>query len=93
MTLTMQERDYQTLYRLFHSFTGCNNKATHSLRGESEVSECAEHRLCYTTNGSRLFLCQSCLNFWQECRRMRDRSMWDTAVFLRQSRTERKAES
>ena len=89
----MQERDYQTLYRLFHSFTGCNNKATHSLRGESEVSECTEHRLCYTTNGSHLFLCQSCLTFWQECRRTRDRSMWDTAVFLRQSRTERQGES
>jgi hypothetical protein len=32
------------------------------------------------------------LNFWQECQRMRDRSMWDMAVFLRESRTERQSE-
>lgn len=88
----MQENDYQALYRLFHAFTACGNKATHSLRGESDVAECAEHRLCYTANGTYLYLCQECLKFWQECRRMRDRSMWEMAVFLRESRSERQGE-
>jgi hypothetical protein len=85
----MQENDYQSLYRLFHTFTACNNKATHSIRAENEIAECAEDRLCYTTDGAYLFLCQDCLKFWQECRRMRDRSTWEMAVFLRESRAER----
>ena len=89
----MQERDYQSLYRLFHAFTACVNKATRCLRGESEVSDCTGDHLCYTTDGTRLFLCQTCLEFWEECRRMQDRSMWEMAVFLRESRSERQGES
>jgi hypothetical protein len=85
----MQENDYQLLYRLFHAFTGCYSKATHSISAENEVAECGEDRVCYTTDGAYLFLCADCLQFWQECRRMRDRSTWQMAVFLRESRAER----
>jgi len=91
--MTMQERDYQTFYRLFHSFTACQNQAACSIRGESEISDCSEPRFCYTTDGDSLFLCRECLKFWQECRRMRDRSIWEMAVFLRESRSERQGET
>ena len=88
----MQERDYQTLYRLFHFFTACQRPATHSVRGENEVAELSENQLCFTTDGDHLYLCKTCLRFWQECRKMHDRSTWDMAVFLRESRAERQGE-
>lgn len=88
----MKENDYQTLYRLFHAFTACAKKATHRVSGENDVALTTDDRGCYTADGQSLFLCESCLEFWQECRRLRDRSTWETAVFLRRSRVEREYE-
>ena len=88
----MQENDYQALYRMFHAFTACDNKATHSVWSDNDVGPCPQNRLCYTSDGAYLFLCQECLTFWQECRRMRDRSMWEMAVFLREARADRQGE-
>jgi hypothetical protein len=88
----MLESEYQALYRLFHAFTACSNKATRSVSGNNEVAECPENRFCYTTDGANLFLCEDCLKFWHECRRVGDRSMWQMAVFLRESRVDRQSE-
>jgi hypothetical protein len=85
----MKETDYQTLYRLFQAFTRCENAATHQVSGDNDVAVCDAVHACFTADRTSLFLCASCLEFWQAARRMRDRSIWEMAVFLRQSRRER----
>ena len=92
LTRTMKESDYQALYRLFHAFTSCGKPGTHCVRGDNEVALATEDRACFSSDGRSLFLCERCLKFWQECRRVHDRSLWDTAVFLRRSRSDRQGE-
>lgn len=89
LTTIMLESDYQALYRLFKAFTSCSAITSHCVRGDSDVAPCPGEHRCYSADGGTLYLCESCLAFWQACRRIRDRSMWEMAAFLRESRAAR----
>jgi len=88
----MRETDYQALYRLFHAFTACGKKATQCVSSDNDVAPCETDQDCFSTDGTELYLCAECLEFWHLCRRMQDRSTWEMAVFLRRSRVEREYE-
>lgn len=65
LTTIMLESDYQAPYRLCKAFTSCSAIASRCVPGDSDVAPCPGEHRCSSADGGNLYLCESCLAFWQ----------------------------
>lgn len=71
----------------YQTFLTCaGREATRYLTSTREVLPAVGGKLCGSRENSSLFLCDSCLRYWNECDKNQLQSLWEFAWELRKSR-------